>query len=293
MQNDSDFYRLVGVFNDWLEQETSRASEDLAEISRYTLLLPGKRLRPVLCLAVGELLKIPQAVLRAPCLSLEYLHAYSLMHDDLPALDDDDLRRGKPTAHVVHGEAAALLGGDRLHAEAYYLVASAENIPEDVRLSLLSSLSEASIQLCDGQHLDVLSEQAESRKESLDDIRKRHALKTGALIRAAVLAPTYFLASSERNTVQTQLGSFAENFGLLFQITDDILDATSSEEVMGKPLSSDEEKGRATYLSVCGLEGAKAMAQASAEASVRALESFGEQAKFLKTLCNYVISRDR
>ncbi len=292
MRNTNNFSKLAGVFDVWLAEEAECAVGSLAEVSRYTLLLPGKRLRPVLCLAVGEMLDVPLSLLRLPCLALEYLHAYSLMHDDLPALDDDNLRRGHATAHVTFGEAAAVLAADRLHAEAYYLLASDDSIPLAVRLSLLKCLSLASIELCDGQYLDILSERGNSEQESIAELERRHLLKTGALIRAAVLAPSYFLKDAEQDAVRQQLESFARNFGLLFQITDDILDATSSEKVMGKTNASDQKTDKATYLSVCGLEKARELAEQSAKAAEDSLEDFGEKANFLKSLCNSVLKRD-
>jgi len=292
-ENTSDFNRLANIFNAWLKPQVSGSAGGLAEISSYTLQLPGKRLRPVLCLAVAEMLDVKLDSLRTPCLSLEYIHVYSLIHDDLPALDDDSLRRGQATAHIKFGEAAALLAADHLQAQAYKVLTSDRSIPAETRLAVLDTIAKASMDLCEGQLLDVSAPKKGTFEQQLAELEKRHSLKTGALIRAALSIPSHFLPELERAAMQSRLEEFGHHFGLLFQITDDILDVTSSEEAMGKDLSSDEERGTPTYVSVCGLERAQELAAESANLAKKSLSEFGEKAGFLQSLCDVIRLRDR
>ena len=220
----------------------------LEEALRYSLLGGGKRIRPVLCLATGEALgRDPEEVLPAAC-SLELVHTFSLVHDDLPALDDDDLRRGQPSSHVRFGEDVAILAGDALLAEALRL---ALRYPEP---DVARELANATLGMIGGQYLDVTT------NGSLDDqgLRELHELKTGRLLEASVVMATAVagLPAAER----APWSAFGKELGLLFQIVDDILDATGSAEELGKTPGKDEAAGKVTYVSLHGLERARELA---------------------------------
>jgi geranylgeranyl diphosphate synthase, type II len=220
----------------------------LEEALRYSLLGGGKRVRPVLCLATGEALgREPQELLPAAC-SLELVHTFSLVHDDLPALDDDDLRRGQPSAHVRFGEDVAILAGDALLAEAFRLALNYRT-PEVAR-----ALAEATLGMIGGQYLDITTD---GRLEG-EALRRLHSLKTGRLISACVECATAVAAvpASERGPWR----AFGEEVGVLFQIVDDILDATGTADELGKTPGKDEAAGKVTYVSVHGLERARELA---------------------------------
>ena len=234
----------------------------LEDALRYSLLGGGKRIRPVLCLATGEALGCdPEEVLPAAC-SLELVHTFSLVHDDLPALDDDDLRRGQPSSHVRFGEDVAILAGDALLAEALRL---ALRYPEP---DVARELANATLGMIGGQYLDVTTD------GSLDErgLRELHELKTGRLLEASVVMATAVarLPAAER----APWSAFGKELGLLFQIVDDILDATGTAEELGKTPGKDEAAGKVTYVSLHGLERARALAdeaRARVGASLEAL----------------------
>jgi geranylgeranyl diphosphate synthase, type II len=220
----------------------------LEEALRYSLLGGGKRIRPVLCLAVGEALgRDPDEVLPAAC-SLELVHTFSLVHDDLPALDDDDLRRGQPSSHVRFGEDVAILAGDALLAEALRL-ALRYSEPDVAR-----ELTNATLGMIGGQYLDVTTNGSVDEKE----LRDLHELKTGRLLEASVVMATTVarLPADER----APWGAFGKELGLLFQIVDDILDATGTAQELGKTPGKDEAAGKVTYVSLHGLETARTLA---------------------------------
>ena len=220
----------------------------LEEALRYSLLGGGKRIRPVLCLAAGEALgREPDEVLPAAC-SLELVHTFSLVHDDLPALDDDDLRRGQPSSHVRFGEDVAILAGDALLAEALRL---ALRYPEP---DVARELTDATLGMIGGQYLDVTT------NGSVDEqaLRQLHELKTGRLLEASVMMATAVARVS--SAARAPWSEFGKELGLLFQIVDDILDATGTAEELGKTPGKDEAAGKVTYVSLHGLEQARALA---------------------------------
>jgi geranylgeranyl diphosphate synthase type II len=228
-----------------------------AEALQYPLLAGGKRLRPVLCLATGAALGLDPPELLPTALALELVHTFSLVHDDLPAMDDDHLRRGLPTTHVRFGEDVAILVGDALLAAAFQLVAEQQTGPAERRLAVLALLARAtgSGGMIGGQYLDVrapddLGEQG---------LERLHRLKTGALLQASVGCAVRLAAPDD--DVASALEAFAGELGLLFQIVDDVLDATGSDDSLGKPAGSDERHGRRTYVSVLGLAGARERAE--------------------------------
>ena len=259
----------------------------LAESMRYSLLAGGKRLRPVLCLAFADAVSkssTDAAVVADAACALEYVHTYSLVHDDLPSLDNDDLRRGLPTNHKVYGEPVALLAGDGLLTEAFNVLASG---PEPVRGLLCAELARAAgaSGMVGGQVLDI----AADRAAALDYLLRLHRMKTGALILAACRMGV--LAAGGDAAALASAVTYGEAVGLAFQIADDVLDVTSSAEAMGKPVGADAEAGRFTFPAVVGLDESRRMADelvARAEAAVRPLEGVDGP---LAALARYSVER--
>jgi geranylgeranyl diphosphate synthase type II len=244
------------------------ATEGLEEAMRYSLLAGGKRIRPVLALATARALGgAPEHVLPTAA-AIELVHTYSLIHDDLPAMDDDALRRGRPTCHIAYGENVAILAGDGLMAEAYRLILERQQGQPERIVAALRAISDAIgvDGMVGGQYVDVAGE-ADLGPEAL---RHMHALKTGKLIGAAVAVSPLLLGAPE--AAKTALDRFAAELGLLFQIVDDILDVTGSEAEMGKPSGTDERLGKRTYVSVFGLERARELAAGSHQRARAALE---------------------
>jgi geranylgeranyl diphosphate synthase type II len=271
---------LRGLADDFLAAlPFAKELGDLDEALRYSLLAGGKRIRPVLCLAAGEALgREPDELLPAAC-SLELVHTFSLVHDDLPALDDDELRRGQPTAHVRFGEAVAILSGDALLAEAFRLALSYPS-PEIGRV-----LAEATIGMIGGQYVDVTAN-GDLDGEALAEL---HRLKTGRLLGASVECA---LAVAEVPAGEREpWRAFAREVGLLFQIVDDILDATGTAEELGKTPGKDEAAGKATYVSLHGLEHARELADETRERVAKRLEALPVDATVLRALVAAI--RDR
>jgi geranylgeranyl diphosphate synthase type II len=251
----------------------------LEEALRYSLLGGGKRIRPVLCLAVGEALgRDPDEVLPAAC-SLELVHTFSLVHDDLPALDDDDLRRGQPSSHVRFGEDVAILAGDALLAEALRL---ALRYPEP---DVARELTNATLGMIGGQYLDVTTNGSVDEKE----LRDLHELKTGRLLEASVRMATAVarLPAAER----APWGAFGKELGLLFQIVDDILDATGTAQELGKTPGKDEAAGKVTYVSLHGLERARTLADEARARVGACLESLPGDTSVLAELVSAIRER--
>jgi geranylgeranyl diphosphate synthase type II len=250
----------------------------LEEALRYSLLGGGKRIRPVLCLATGEALgRDPVELLPAGC-SLELVHTFSLVHDDLPALDDDDLRRGQPSSHVRFGEDVAILAGDALLAEAFRLALRYPS-PDVAR-----ELAEATLGMIGGQYLDVTGDGVDA-----DGLRRLHALKTGRLLRAGVTTATAVVGLSEAERAPWR--AFGDELGVLFQIVDDILDATGTAEELGKTPGKDEAAGKVTYVSLHGIERARELAD---EARARVNDRLGSLPADTTVLAELVATiRDR
>ncbi|HEU4976755.1 MAG TPA: farnesyl diphosphate synthase [Baekduia sp.] len=230
-------------------------TDGLEEAMRYSLLAGGKRIRPVLALATADAVGLPGFDVLPLAAALELIHTYSLIHDDLPAMDDDDLRRGMPTCHVKFGEDVAILAGDALYAEAFrHLLTAQAGDPARV-LATARELSAATgvDGMVGGQYLDVAG-----AAETPDDLRRLHELKTGRLIGASVVCVHLLAGTDEAAT--TAWRRFASELGVLFQIVDDILDVTGTDEGLGKPQGSDERLGKRTYVTEFGLDGARALA---------------------------------
>ncbi|MFL5350476.1 MAG: polyprenyl synthetase family protein [Hyalangium sp.] len=260
----------------------------LAEAMRYSLMAGGKRLRPVLCLTFADAVSQQSSALRvaedAAC-ALEYVHTYSLIHDDLPAMDDDDLRRGRPTSHKVFGEAIAVLAGDALLTEAFGLVGAGS---EPVRIPLCRelALSAGATGMVGGQVLDI----AEDRPALMDYLTKLHGMKTGALIRAACRMGVLSAGGSVEQLHQAD--SYGEAVGLAFQIADDILDVTGDAKKMGKPVRADAAAGRHTFPAVIGLEASWVLAERMVRDAVTAVEPIEGKGGPLSLLARYILERN-
>ncbi|RZM82544.1 geranylgeranyl diphosphate synthase CrtE [Leptolyngbya iicbica] len=265
--------------------------ETVYEAMRYSLLAGGKRLRPILCLATCELLGGTDAMAMPTACALEMIHTMSLIHDDLPAMDNDDYRRGKLTNHKVYGEDVAILAGDALLTYAFEFVATqTQDVPADHTLRVIADLGKAvgAEGLVGGQIVDLASEGLTD--VSLDTLNYIHTHKTGALLRVSVTSGAV-LAGADDAQVST-LSQYANNIGLAFQIIDDILDITATSEELGKSAGKDLAAQKATYPSIWGLEESKQQAQtlvATAKASV--LESFGSAAQPLVALADFIVDR--
>jgi geranylgeranyl diphosphate synthase, type II len=254
---------------------------------RYSLLAGGKRIRPVLALATAEALgREPESVL-ALAASLELIHTYSLIHDDLPAMDDDELRRGRPTCHVAYGEDVAILAGDGLFAEALRLALSEQPGKPALVLAAVRHLTTAAgvAGMVGGQYMDVTAP-AELDAAAL---RHVHELKTGRLIAASIECVLLLEGLEEPATIAYR--RFAAELGVLFQIVDDILDVTGDEEALGKPQGSDERHGKATYVSVFGLDEARELAAESHGKARAALVEAGAATQTLERIADYILTR--
>jgi geranylgeranyl diphosphate synthase type II len=260
----------------------------LEEAMRYSLLAPGKRIRPVLCLATAAALgREPESVL-ALAAAIELIHTYSLIHDDLPAMDDDELRRGRPTCHVAYGENVAILAGDALYAEAFrHLVEQQEGEPLNVLRTAGHLAAATGVDgMVGGQYLDV----ATKAPAGAGGLRRLHELKTGRLIGAAIECPLLLSGASEDETML--YGRFAVELGVLFQIVDDILDVTGTDAALGKPSGSDERHGKRTYVSEHGLERARELARGSHDSARAALaEAAPVGAPELEQITDFIYTR--
>jgi len=267
----------------------------LVAAMRHGSLLGGKRMRPYLVYASGQLFGLNLSNLDAPAAAIECIHAYSLIHDDLPAMDDDDLRRGQPTCHVKFGEANAILAGDALQTLAFSILADVAmpDVAAEDRLSMISELARASgvAGMCAGQALDLA---AEGHQVDLTALELIHRHKTGALIRAA--ARIGALAAGERGRAALPLlDRYAEAIGLAFQVQDDILDVIGDTQTLGKRQGADQQLGKSTYPALLGLEGAQAKAKDLYQEAVAALDELATHSYNtapLLALARFVIERD-
>ncbi len=261
----------------------------LAEAMRYAALGGGKRLRAALVYATGEALGVDWALLDAPAAAVELIHAYSLAHDDLPAMDDDDLRRGKPTCHRAFDEATAILAGDALQTLAFEVLAGADAIAPAQRLAMLRELAHASgvRGMAGGQALDLA---AEGKTLTLPDLETVHRGKTGALIVASVRLGALAMLAPDAPALAA-LGEYGQALGLCFQIQDDILDVEGDTATLGKTAGADIARGKATYPALLGLDGARERARQQYERAVAALASLGTSADRLAQLAAFSVSR--
>lgn len=263
------------------------------EAMRYSLFLGGKRIRPILCLAAGDAVDnshITRENLLLVSCALECIHTYSLIHDDLPAMDDDELRRGKPTNHMIYGEAAAVLAGDGLLTWAFELISNREfgTLSSGKRLAIINSIAQAAgpLGMVGGQALDIACENEEVSFETLQDI---HSSKTGALITAAVHAGAIGSGADQEQT--ERLIEYGNKIGLAFQIVDDLLNVTATTEQLGKTAGSDAEHGKATYPRFFGINTTREKAKEAVNAAKEAIADFDHNSDPLRQLADYIYSR--
>jgi len=259
------------------------------EAMRYSLFAGGKRLRPILLMASAEAVGADGKQFLHVASGLEMVHTYSLIHDDLPAMDDDDYRRGKLTNHKVYGEGIAILAGDGLLTAAFQTILEQPGVDAGVLLAVAQEVATASgaYGMVGGQALDLISE---GKMINSDTLCFMHRAKTGALFRGAVRSGA-ILAKADPEQL-TALTRYSEQFGLAFQITDDILDVVGTQETIGKPVGSDEKNQKATYVSLYSLEQARMMAQTAVDEALAALSVFGSSADVLRELVKQLIARD-
>ena len=262
----------------------------LLEASGYALRISGKRIRPALCFAAANSIReVPTPALEHPSSALELLHTYSLIHDDLPAMDNDDLRRGQPSLHKAYDEGTAILVGDGLQARAFELLADAPGLSAEQRIRMVKVLAAAagSNGMVGGQFIDI---QATNSDMTLEQLQAMHSLKTGALIRASLALGGIAAGASEQQL--SALDAYGSHIGLAFQVVDDILDVEGDTATLGKTLGKDSEANKPTYVKLLGLAGAKEEAEHLLHAALTALHDFGESADHLRELARYIVERD-
>ena len=271
---------------------SNKVPQRLHQAMRHSAMNPGKRLRPALVYATGEMLSASQSILDIPALSVELIHAYSLIHDDLPCMDDDDLRRGIPTCHIAFDEATAVLAGDALQTLAFELLANAEalKVADKVRLEMLTELAKASgsLGMGGGQAIDLAMT---DQKTDLVTLESMHRMKTGALIDVSVKLG-YLCSDVRESSVIDNLTIYSQSLGLAFQIRDDILDIEADTETLGKPQGSDLEKNKATFPALLGMQGAKQRANELVEQALEALHNLPYKSDNLATFARYIVQRE-
>ncbi|SEJ06781.1 geranylgeranyl diphosphate synthase, type II [Propionispira arboris] len=270
--------------------QKSALSSTLCEAMNYSLMAGGKRLRPVLLIAAADAVGGEgDSFVKSAC-AIEMIHTYSLIHDDLPAMDNDDYRRGKLTNHKVYGDGMAVLAGDALLTMAFEVLCSQKNVNAENRLRVVRemSFSAGPNGMVGGQAIDLLSE---NKRIDMKTLKQMHEAKTGALFCAAIRSGAILANATDREV--DALTIYAEKFGLAFQITDDILDVIGSAEKIGKPVGSDERNHKSTYVTLTSLAEAKKMAAEAVEDALHSLDIFGSQADFLRSIVQYLESRDK
>ncbi|MYM81419.1 geranyl transferase [Duganella sp. FT50W] len=294
---------MNAAFEDWMKTVQAGSENDLSgflpaadvipsrlhEAMRYALLGGGKRVRPLLVYAAGALFGADAATLSRAAAAVEMIHAYSLVHDDMPCMDDDALRRGKPTVHVAYDEATALLVGDALQSQAFMVLSQAADVPPARLLAMVRLLATASgsAGMCGGQAIDLDSV---GISLTLEQLEQMHQLKTGALLRASVVLG----ALAGKDLTDDELGAlnvYARAIGLAFQVVDDVLDATADSATLGKTAGKDAADNKPTYVSILGLEPSRALAEKLRLEAHAALASFGEKALRLRELADLIVQR--
>lgn len=265
------------------------APKNLKEAMRYSALNGGKRLRPMLLIAAGHLSGADAKILYPLGMAIEMIHAYSLIHDDLPAMDDDSLRRGKPTCHIQFDEATAILAGDALLTESFVILSHLEGISDSAKIKLIQlfSHSAGASGMVGGQMMDL---EGEERKITSDELVAIHRLKTGKLIKASILAGA--IAGNADEKTLMHLTEFADNIGLAFQVKDDILDVTGTSEELGKTAGKDLEQEKSTYVTLLGLEKATTILDELIDKAFDSLNALGEKNAPLLNLTAYVVKRN-
>lgn len=261
----------------------------LHDAMRYAVLNGGKRVRPLLVYAAGECLRVEPELLDAPAVAIELIHAFSLVHDDLPAMDDDDLRRGKPTVHKQYDEATAILAADALQPLAFSVLANVDGAPAGSEIKLVRLITDAcgSTGMTGGQSIDLA---AEGATLSVDELEHMYSLKTGALIHASTVSASLLCEDLSAEDAEA-LDYFGRNIGIAFQIRDDILDIEGETEVIGKPAGSDESLNKATYPALFGVAASRTRCDELLDGALSKLSRFGDSALPLEWLARYIVER--
>lgn len=269
-------------------KDDDKLQKTIYEAMRYSLSAGGKRLRPVIMLLVGEMLGGDEKQIMPFACAMEMIHTYSLIHDDLPSMDNDDLRRGKPTNHKVFGEAMAILAGDALLNKAFEITSSFEFEDNKRALRAISVLAASSGTegMIGGQVVDI---ESEGKKISFDNLIYLHKLKTGAIIRSSGVIGAIMSGADDEKI--KAVDEFCKNLGIAFQIQDDLLDVIGNQELLGKPVGSDEENEKTTFVSLCGLEKAKEYALEYTNKAISALDIFKEEKENLVNLAKKLMNR--
>ncbi|MGV6827281.1 MAG: (2E,6E)-farnesyl diphosphate synthase [bacterium] len=283
--------RVEAALDRWMPA-TSIQPLHLHEAMRYATISNGKYVRPMLVYATGEALGIKPEILDASACAVELIHAFSLVHDDLPSMDDDDLRRGRPTCHNAYDEATAILAGDAMQSLAFSILGKHldEGIDAQNRVEMMTLLADASGSrgMAGGQALDIAATGSDLTLPALENM---HIHKTGALIRACVQLAA--LSANAPTEQQKDLDHYAKAVGLAFQVQDDILDVTGDTSSLGKTSGKDEADNKPTYPSLLGLQGARDTAQQLKNAALESLQTFDEKADILRNIAHYVVERSR
>ncbi len=277
---------LVNAELDWLIPSEGRGPQSLRDAMRWSLFAGGKRLRPALVLAIGRNFGVEDRRLLGTASAIEMIHTYSLIHDDLPSMDDDDLRRGRQTCHVKYGESTAILAGDALQALAFQTIAESRELGPDLKIELISGLGKAAASMVVGQQLDL---EAERRQITHQELEAIHRNKTGALIEFAMDAAGMIAGCSDHD--RSLLNQFGEKIGLLFQIVDDLLDVTATTETLGKTAGKDASSGKATYPSVIGLAPSKKLANDVADQAIDILDRMSVANQLIRSIPPYLLDR--
>jgi farnesyl diphosphate synthase len=290
------FQDRIAAYTERVEQKLDEALPSastqpvrLHEAMRYAVQGGGKRIRPLLVYATGECLGLDKSLLDAPAVAIELIHAFSLVHDDLPSMDDDDLRRGRPTVHKAYDEATAILAADALQPLAFAVLAGVNGVSAAARSEIVKLVADASgsIGMTGGQAIDLSSE---GRTLTATELEHMYALKTGALIHASVMSAT-LLQEDLPKADAVALGAFASAIGIAFQIKDDILDVEGKTDVIGKPAGSDAAAGKATYPALMGIDESRTRCDELSQGALIELERFGSRAAPLDWLARYIVER--
>lgn len=287
-----DIQQRTNRLLDQLLPNTDLLPKRLHQAMRYSALNPGKRIRPALVYATGEMLAAESTNLDTPAIAVEMIHAYSLIHDDLPCMDDDDLRRGIPTCHIQFDEATAVLAGDALQTLAFEILTTQEqsNLTDYKKLLMLRELTKASgsLGMGGGQAVDLFMT---NRPIDIDTLESMHQMKTGALINASVKLG-YLASDCEDQVIYTHLDTYSRCLGLAFQIRDDILDIEGDTKTLGKPQGSDLEKNKSTFPALLGMDGAKQRANELVSRALEALERIPLNSDKLADFASYIVTRE-
>lgn len=282
----SEVTTTVNADLDWLIPESGQEPQSLRDAIRWSLFAPGKNFRSALVFAAGRAFDTPDEKLVRTAAAVEMIHTYSLIHDDLPSMDDADLRRGREACHRKFGEATAILAGDALQVLAFQAIAEDERLASELRLRLILRLAKAAARMVIGQQLDL---EAEGRTVSIEQLERIHRNKTGALIGFSAEAGALIGGADDR--AFTAVSKFAERLGLLFQITDDLLDVTQTTEELGKTAGKDSAAEKATYPAVFGIDEAEQLAKTVHGEVVESISSLGDRGELLIEIADAILTR--